>query len=438
MPFSTSASTPSSADSEPSRLTCSPTSEDKSIWQKSSDYSEGLANGANVGIVLQMISRFWMGLLTIAGGIFAGIIFFTDPLIYLFKAINRLCRLVGRSLGVKNLQDESLGSHPLQTYADIACLILFGLTIGLFFLGPVGITLAWITGLIGLVIVGKFDYVHQESLAEKNYNDLLAKHEENLESARRDGRALSPQELQAFDVECGAAYAQFEERKKARKFYVALVVGLFFLLVLGSAAVFAPPAVVPILIIAGKIGAAYLGVVNACRFGNWLRSKPYVPPEPLPEADKDLKDPNLEAKVSPAQSSQKPRSTPTFTLIRTSLYVNRDLKLDAEETKKVIETYQHYKNSKPFQSLYRYFFTSQSSLKLISDLKALEKKDIGKDEKQAVDEDRLNTVEIKRAKLIEKYLNNEKNSGTKLYELFNTYIQDINPAEERRGPRCSV
>src|SRR5690606_5047935 len=125
------------------------------------------------------------------------------------------------------------------------------------------------------------DYSHRSTLTRNNY---LNKHEEFVSAAEEyqniceSGHATPQEKQRAYEqmVLCrqtkDAAYAEYQNVKNGKRLFMGLLVGLAVLLVCGSAAAFAPPALVPILFIASKIASAYLGTIAAGRFLNWLAS----------------------------------------------------------------------------------------------------------------------------------------------------------------------
>lgn len=155
---------------------------------------------ANVGIVVEMVSKWYPPILTVAHGFFFSLAMYADPIIYCCKIAIRLLRVAGRKLGLE-LEDE-IAAHPYQTVADLTSVALFGLAIACFvgalIAPPVGITVAWMFALSGLGVTAYFDYAHQEELAEKELKRLQGKKfsteeltKEKLEANKAEGRKPS-------------------------------------------------------------------------------------------------------------------------------------------------------------------------------------------------------------------------------------------------------
>src|SRR5688572_2963093 len=135
----------------------------KSRWQKAVDYFGIASEASNIGIVIEIVGKWIPALASVGAGVLSSIAFFSDPLIYFFKSLIRVTRLVGGYLGVE-FEEEKHGKHRFQAIADVASLAFFSVAIP-FFLGvvitsPVGLTVAWALALTGLCVVGYFDYYH--------------------------------------------------------------------------------------------------------------------------------------------------------------------------------------------------------------------------------------------------------------------------------------
>lgn len=229
----------------------------KSWWQKLVNFLAMMSEAANIGIVIEMISKWLPVLHTVAGGIFPIISALADVLIYGFKELIQFVRFIGREFFNVQFEEEKFGRHKWQRIGNFLCLSLFMLAI-LAFLGvlvssPFGLTLAWSLALGGLSVVGYFDYYNQTRLAERKW-------QENC-------KTYGPESIQSKN-----AHQQFIAQQNSYRLFMALLVGLACLLICGSAAVFAPPALVPVLFIISKIASGYLGIIAVSRFTNWLWS----------------------------------------------------------------------------------------------------------------------------------------------------------------------
>lgn len=280
-----------------------------------------VAEGANLGIVLDMAGQ-WIKLF--ANGVFATIGFIADPVIYAFRALVRLLRIAARKMGLA-VEEELYGTPKWQTVGDVVSLTLFSLAavalVGCLISGPVGITVGWFLALSALCITAYFDYVCQERLAEEKYLEAKQFREEmeeryQEELRKEDALRQEEQNFHVRDMRVGGAeddvendedgiplhyfsanfaddndvlnfdnsplaaarvrleYARFQEsialqefekKKYSKRLFLALLIGIAFLVLCGSAAAFAPPAIIPVFLIFAKIASVYLGVVNVGR-----------------------------------------------------------------------------------------------------------------------------------------------------------------------------
>ena len=215
------------------------------------------AEVANIGIVLEIVAR-WLPTFAVlaSSGPIAYLMLIADPLIYCFRASIRLARLIGRHVFHIAFEEEKHATKKelkQQTIGDIASLVFFSLAIT-FFLGvvapPVGITLAWVMGLMGLGVVGYFDYFLPEKRAKIHFQSV------------KNEKKHTPEEF-AF------LQKQYVKKRNAMRLYMALLFGLALLLICGSAAAFAPPLLVPILLVTSKVASIFLGAIACGRFLNW-------------------------------------------------------------------------------------------------------------------------------------------------------------------------
>ncbi len=227
-------------------------------WQKAADNINIAAEASNVGIVIEIAGKWAPPLMAIGAGVFSYIAFLADPLIYFFKSLNRLTRIVGRKCFGITFEEEKHGTHKYQTLADIVSLSLFVLAIPLFLgaivASPIGITIAWAVALAGLCVTGHFEYGHQAKKTKEKHEAALADEKSTPEIKEE-------------------AKKEYISKRNSYRLFIGLLVGLTFLLICGSAAAFAPPALVPILFITSKIASGYLGLIACGRLLNWFKSK---------------------------------------------------------------------------------------------------------------------------------------------------------------------
>lgn len=264
--------------------------EKKTFWDRALTIFGILSEAANIGIVIEVVAKWWPPLLTIGMGIFSQIVFFSDPTIYFFKALNRLTRLIGRKFFNIEFAEEKNGLHPWQTAADILTLTLYSLAIPFFIgaaaTGPIGVTIGWSLGLCGLFVVGVVDYRFQKIKAEEEYSKALAVFLEKQQLVTEESSPELKAELIVLEATKNKLYQDYSTKKTAYGLYGALLLGLACLLICGSAALFSPPAVAPVLFIIAKVASAFLAGVAVARFYNWVR-QPSEKPDDEPETVKD-------------------------------------------------------------------------------------------------------------------------------------------------------
>ncbi|MDR3476753.1 MAG: hypothetical protein P4M14_01815 [Gammaproteobacteria bacterium] len=227
-------------------------------WQKTVDGLNVAAEVSNFGIFFQVVSAWLPFIQAMGAGVIGMMAAFTDPMIYFFRSLIRVTRVVGREFFGITLDDEENGAHKHQTAADIASMILFSIAIPLFFgliiASPVGITVAWGLAISGLGVAGYFDYAYPARMAKEKYENL--KNDENA----------NPQDV-------ANALKDFEIKQTAKRFFFSLIFSVGLLVICTSAAVFAPPMIVPALFILSKVASALLGLIAVGRFVNSRRSK---------------------------------------------------------------------------------------------------------------------------------------------------------------------
>ncbi len=224
-------------------------------WNKSALLLLISSELSNIGIVFKVLSP-WLKFLQAFGSAIPWMVFIADPLIYVFKALYRVLRITARMLNIK-LSDEER-PHPWQTAIDMVVIAMFAVAV-LCFLGIVvaaakGIFVGWILGLSGMVMVGYVDYYHPYRQACKNYQQISMN-------------------LSLLSADLAVAKTAVQQSRRTWYLFAALLVGLTVLLLCSSAILIAPPAIIPILMIAYKVASAYLIGLAVCRFFNFLSTK---------------------------------------------------------------------------------------------------------------------------------------------------------------------
>jgi hypothetical protein len=261
-------------------------------WRRMVSFFEILAEVSNIGILVEIIAKWIPRFAVLATSPFIiYLMAIADPLIYFFRALIRLTRIVGRNFFGITFVEEKNGTHKYQTLGDIVSLTFFTVAVLLFaFVAtttPIGLTLAWTFGLCGLIPIGYFDYTWPEQQAKEKYKLLLKDRNATPESREK-------------------ALNEYLELRRAKLFFIALLIGLSLLLICGSAAAFAPPVLVPVLIITSKIASIYLGGIAIGRFLAWLFKS-------NPEETENTTAPTATTTAKKADASTSTSNTPQLT-----------------------------------------------------------------------------------------------------------------------------
>ncbi|HVY53412.1 MAG TPA: hypothetical protein VHA13_02715, partial [Gammaproteobacteria bacterium] len=228
-------------------------------WKRIALLFNTCAEISNVGILIQIIAKWIPSFAVLAQSAgFVWLMAIADPMIYFFRSLIRLTRLIGRNffgIAFEEERDESPRFQKIRTIADLISMSLFVVAIlcfaGILIAPPVNLTIAWSVALTGLLPIGFFDYFYPARKITKQYNRY--KNDIHIKAETKD-----------------RLEAKYIHAQNAKKLYMALLVGLGLLLICGTAAAFAPPLLVPILIITSKIASLFLGGIAIGRFANFL------------------------------------------------------------------------------------------------------------------------------------------------------------------------
>jgi|GEM_PF-5645690 len=219
-------------------------------WQKLVDFFSAAAEASNVGIVLQTAGQ-WVPAIA---GIFAinplsYLILIPERLIYFFRALAALTKVVGRTFFNIRFREEKIKSHPLQTVGDLLCVACFALAVA-FFVGalvapPLNITLAWLMGLAGMGCSSYFNYRWPEKQAKLRYEDLGT----------------------------DESYQEYKKLSAARHWYMCALAGVSVLLLCGSAVAMVSPTAATVLTLISNTASLFLIGVAALRFRHWVTAQ---------------------------------------------------------------------------------------------------------------------------------------------------------------------
>lgn len=250
-----------------------PTLKQNIWWNRLPEIFAGCSEVSNLGIVINIVGKWAPAILTVGGGFLGGIAHFADVLIYVFKALIRITKLIGRLAFQIQFDNEDLHQQKQKILCDLLSLASFSLAILAFAAviasGPVGITLGWCFGLLGLAVVGHADYFLPKKQLEQELEELYQAQIQNPEN---------------IDVnQLFAKAATVKHSQNSFRLYVGLMIGLSCLLICGSAAMFAPAALASVLVIISKLASIYLAAIAVFRFCNWINHK--IHPESLQVKD---------------------------------------------------------------------------------------------------------------------------------------------------------
>jgi hypothetical protein len=219
-----------------------------SAKDKLSDFWVFLSEASNIGIVLKVIAPWFGGLMRAGAKIFPEIAYIADFLIYVFKIINRFYRWMMRFFFKHEFHDE-IRVHPHQVKFDLLIIVFFTLATlslaGVLIAGPTAPLAGWAFGLVGQMLVGYVEYYTQARFAKEEYNREPTDEKQQL----------------------------YQQKQRECYGFMALLFGLSVLLLSSSALTIAPAALIPVLIIAYKLGSAFLIGTAVYRFGNFIWPK---------------------------------------------------------------------------------------------------------------------------------------------------------------------
>lgn len=226
----------------------------RSLWQRFVNWCNIAAEACNIGIAIEILAKIPYFLFIVSSGAAVLLARITEPAIYFFRALGRVGRVIGREFFDIEFEEEKHGTHQYQTFGDLAVVLLFSLAIAAFVHSVVAaaafLFAAWTLALTGLSIIYYFDYVHPEQQAKEKYDRALESPEH------------TPEQVHELKDE-------YESKKNSKRLYFALLIGLSFLLLCGSAAAIAPAFAVGALLNLSSVASIYLSVIAVGRFLNW-------------------------------------------------------------------------------------------------------------------------------------------------------------------------
>ena len=228
-------------------------------WQRAVDTFSILAEASNIGIAVKVVAS-WIPAISAVGSAFGALAAIADPLIYCFRALIRITRVIGRECFDITLDEEENGKrHRWQTAGDLASLALFAIAIPLFFglmiTSPVGVTIAWVLAISGIGVSSYFDYHHPAKVAKQQYEFTLEKFNNHL----------------ATREEVDTAHHEYIKLRTSKRLFFTLIVNISFLVICSSMIPFAPPMIVPALIILTKVTSGCLALIAVSRLYNFAK-----------------------------------------------------------------------------------------------------------------------------------------------------------------------
>jgi hypothetical protein len=256
-------------------------------WQGAVDFFDALAHAANfMGVGVHLAGQY----LPVIELLFGPIARVADPLIYCFRAIERIIRYVGRNkFGIKFEEEKYGPPHPKQDNADIIVTAMFILAIVFFAFHttPFLLSAAWFLGIAGVSISGYFDHRYPENLAREKY---LA----NTDTTQDE-----------------TIFEDYLKKYYSTRLYYGLMLSLVLLLILGSATGFGLPlAMDAALKFTAQVGGVLVVLINAAR--PISKFHPHLLHQflPGPERRKDDVAQAVLPKTTEKLESKPPESTP--------------------------------------------------------------------------------------------------------------------------------
>lgn len=207
-----------------------------------------MADAANTGYLFDALSKWFVAL-----GALAGLGQLIEMLILAFRSLVRLTKIVGRSIGVAFPGDHGPKPDRSQIASDLASVTCFLLALilfsGILIPPPINFTVAWAVGLVGFAIVNYSDFKRPENKAQEKHERLLQQGsaQENIEAAR----------------------IAFTQRRAEWRSHTATLIGLTLMLLCGTAALFAPPLLAPVLLFIAQAASIFIILVFLERPYRW-------------------------------------------------------------------------------------------------------------------------------------------------------------------------
>lgn len=394
-------------------------------WDRLSERFLISAEVSNIGIIITIVGLWFPVILKGCYGIFAGIAFVADPFIYFFKSLNRLTRAFARSVLKIPLEEEEYGlyRHKWQTPTDLLSATFFILAgcllFGLMITNPIGITVGWIFGLTSMCISGWFEHHYQEKISRQRFEASAKHYAYAYEFENNDDPKC--EKLLKLRNERDTLHKKHQIKKRSKQLFIALLIGLAFLLICSSAAAFAPPVVIPVLYVFSKIAAAYLVTIALGRAANFLFAKKYA--NELKQAAMSAEPPQTPIKFVPDDATPEPlepsqsRSSSASIVSVLSPVAPEHKPSFRDQLTYAIKAYDDYK-SKSGLGFFRTKMRSHESLHTL----AILKKELNKGSES--------DSELKKA--IGDYQKNPANIGKTLYDLLNN-IDIVQPAQPQQS-----
>lgn len=244
-------------------------------WWKTIEIFSVLSEFCNIGIVIGIVNLFYTPIRFIAFGAFALIEHYMEAFIYIFKALIRTTKILGRILFNIQFEEDVLQHNKLQTTLDLIALSLFIATVVLLtaVTSIYATTIAWVVSFIGLIVIDYSDYYLTKLASRETLKNNVLKLLTMIQSQMTEQVVEDPQSLMKAFNELKLHYFQHEIKNKSFILYNMLLLGVGTLLICSSATAFTSGLTFLILGIIAKLASAYLGGIAIMRFHNYLKTK---------------------------------------------------------------------------------------------------------------------------------------------------------------------
>lgn len=225
-------------------------------WQWWVDTFNACAEVANTGIGIKIVENWFPVLHSLLGGADAIIEANADPLIYFFRFLTRVVRVIGREYFHIVLDEEEKDrAHPHLTRGDIISGAFLMCSVPFFFLSPMLVLVGWGIAMAGMWTMFHYDYVYPAQKAFIDYRN-----------ARNEGHS---------HAEVETAYHDYKTLEVSRNFYFVTLLSVMLLAITHAAIPVAPLIIVPVLTFISTLAGSMAALALVTRLYNQFQHNQY-------------------------------------------------------------------------------------------------------------------------------------------------------------------